>query len=617
MNQSKLTAERLLRKAIVYIRQSSPNQVLHHQESQRRQYGLVDRARDLGFQQVIVIDEDLGRTGSGFVERPGFQRLVAEVCSGGAGAVFCIEASRLARNGRDWHHLIELCGMAYAVVVDFDGVYDPNLVNDRLLLGLNRPETRLTILQHGYPTDTYLGLPIFENTLVESWPDNPEYEFRDSSYSGRHVAVYHGWLPLYAIAASFAIYRVQPDSLDPIPSVKHDLNERKRLTSAARMPAVLFGVGFLVCVFVGANMLYGRDAAWTALILGAIHPWHIANSRQARYYSAQLLLRACCVLVWLMIRRGEWKHFVLAGLGFVLLFHTHLLSFVTAGLVVLFATPLIWKNQKRAIAKLVTFGLIVAGGTLPWLILTGFLTHQGHLPRAWPLLRLPWDLVEFPPLQLRSLLIGVPFAAAVVWALLTGESGSSRIKKPLLESAPSVLLIAVWIGCGYTAFLALVPAASFDTARLNLSYWGPALIGISVMCAAAARMITARIWTPAAVALGLVLFVVAGNLSGLWTRRGPGRSWMANARVIDWLCAMPLQQDTKLYAAPNSHLIWTVYTGLPVQSILPVRKQFLNNYRGEIVYIDSPVSSDNDVLSREHIEDAAAREGYPIARDSA
>lgn len=136
MNHPKLTADRLLRKALVYIRQSSPNQVLHHQESQRRQYGLVDRAHELGFQQVTVIDEDLGRTGSGFVERPGFQRLVTEVCSGEASAVFCIEASRLARNGRDWHHLIELCGMVGAVVVDFDGIYDPNIVNDRLLLGL-------------------------------------------------------------------------------------------------------------------------------------------------------------------------------------------------------------------------------------------------------------------------------------------------------------------------------------------------------------------------------------------------------------------------------------------------------------------------------------------------
>src|SRR5713226_7422053 len=136
MNHPKLTADRLLRKAVVYVRQSSPNQVLHHQESQRRQYGLGDRARELGFQQVDIVDEDLGRTGSGLVERPGFQRLVAEVCSGEVGAVFCLEASRLARNGRDWHHLIELCGMVSAVVIDFDGIYDPNSVNDRLLLGL-------------------------------------------------------------------------------------------------------------------------------------------------------------------------------------------------------------------------------------------------------------------------------------------------------------------------------------------------------------------------------------------------------------------------------------------------------------------------------------------------
>jgi DNA invertase Pin-like site-specific DNA recombinase len=132
----KLTTERLGRRAVVYVRQSSPGQVIHHLESQRRQYALADYARELGFQEVVVIDDDLGRSGSGLVERPGFQRLVAEVCTGEIGAVFCIEASRLARNGRDWHHLIELCGMAGAVVVDPDGVYDPALMNDRLLLGL-------------------------------------------------------------------------------------------------------------------------------------------------------------------------------------------------------------------------------------------------------------------------------------------------------------------------------------------------------------------------------------------------------------------------------------------------------------------------------------------------
>lgn len=133
---SKLTNDRLNRRGIVYLRQSSPQQVFHNQESQRRQYGLADEARELGFRDVLVIDEDLGRTGSGLVERPGFQRLVAEVCTGEVGAVFCIEASRLARNGRDWHHLVWMCGLVGAVLVDFDGVYDPNLVNDRLLLGM-------------------------------------------------------------------------------------------------------------------------------------------------------------------------------------------------------------------------------------------------------------------------------------------------------------------------------------------------------------------------------------------------------------------------------------------------------------------------------------------------
>ena len=125
---SKLTSERLCRHAIVYVRQSSPGQVLHNQESQRRQYGLVDYARELGFVQVSVIDDDLGRSGSGLMDRPGFQKLVAAVCTGEVGAIFCIEASRLARNGRDWHHLIELCGMTGAVVIDPDGIYDPGVM---------------------------------------------------------------------------------------------------------------------------------------------------------------------------------------------------------------------------------------------------------------------------------------------------------------------------------------------------------------------------------------------------------------------------------------------------------------------------------------------------------
>ena len=132
----KITPDHLRRSAVVYVRQSTMGQVAEHTESQRRQYALVDSARSLGFASVMVIDDDLGRSGSGLVERPGFQKLVASVCSGSIGAVFCIEASRLARNGRDWHHLIDLCALVGTLVIDPDGTYDPRLVNDRLLLGL-------------------------------------------------------------------------------------------------------------------------------------------------------------------------------------------------------------------------------------------------------------------------------------------------------------------------------------------------------------------------------------------------------------------------------------------------------------------------------------------------
>lgn len=133
---NKLTPEHFQRRAIVYVRQSSFVQVVRNRESQLRQYNLGDYARELGFVEVETIDEDLGRSGSGLMERPGFQRLVTEVCEGRVGAVFCVEASRLARNGRDWHHLIELCGLVGAVVIDPEGIYDPRVINDRLVLGL-------------------------------------------------------------------------------------------------------------------------------------------------------------------------------------------------------------------------------------------------------------------------------------------------------------------------------------------------------------------------------------------------------------------------------------------------------------------------------------------------
>jgi DNA invertase Pin-like site-specific DNA recombinase len=119
----------------VYIRQSTPGQVRNNRESQRLQYALVDRARQLGWAEVDVVDEDLGFTASG-VHRPGFERMLGSVCEGKIGAIFSIEASRLARTGRDWHTLLEFCGVVGVLLIDGDGIYDPRQINDRLVLGM-------------------------------------------------------------------------------------------------------------------------------------------------------------------------------------------------------------------------------------------------------------------------------------------------------------------------------------------------------------------------------------------------------------------------------------------------------------------------------------------------
>lgn len=143
---TKITPEHLGRGAYVYIRQSTADQLLHNTESRRRQYGLADRARQLGWATVEVIDDDLGRSGGGII-RPGFERLLAAICDGRVGAVLAIEASRLARNGRDWHTLIEFCGLVGTLIVDEDGIYDPQHPNDRLLLGMKGTMSELELSQ--------------------------------------------------------------------------------------------------------------------------------------------------------------------------------------------------------------------------------------------------------------------------------------------------------------------------------------------------------------------------------------------------------------------------------------------------------------------------------------
>jgi DNA invertase Pin-like site-specific DNA recombinase len=171
MSREKIQPEHLARPAFVYVRQSTLEQVRHHLESQRVQYGLADHARALGWREVVVIDDDLGKSGASAAGRVGFQRLVATVGLGQAGAIFASEVSRLARNNRDWYHLLDLCGLLNTLIIDTEGIYDPRQLNDRLLLGLKgtiseaelgwlRQRAQAGLLAKARRGELVLGLPV-------------------------------------------------------------------------------------------------------------------------------------------------------------------------------------------------------------------------------------------------------------------------------------------------------------------------------------------------------------------------------------------------------------------------------------------------------------------------
>jgi DNA invertase Pin-like site-specific DNA recombinase len=136
LTNPKITTDHLVKKALVYVRQSTPRQVLHNQESQRLQYALVERARALGWHQVEVIDDDLGHSASAGTQRAGFKKLLATVVLGDVGMVLSTEVSRLSRTDKDWCHLLEICKVCGTLIGDAEHIYDVNLTDDQLILGI-------------------------------------------------------------------------------------------------------------------------------------------------------------------------------------------------------------------------------------------------------------------------------------------------------------------------------------------------------------------------------------------------------------------------------------------------------------------------------------------------
>jgi len=265
----KIQPKHLDRTAYVYVRQSSMYQVRNHLESQRRQYALVQLAQDKGFRKVIVIDEDLGRSGSGSQERPGFGRLLAAVCRGELGAVLALEASRLARNNRDWHHLIDLCAMTETLVIDYEGVYDPQRPNDRLLLGLKgtmsefeldllRQRAQEALRQKIHRGEVLTQVPI---GYVRT-PDNQMEMTPDRQVQEAIRGIFARFQELGSVRQVLLWYREQEI---PLPTLSVEGGNREvvwRLPVYKRLMSILTNPAY------GGAFAYGRHATKTVIVNG-------------------------------------------------------------------------------------------------------------------------------------------------------------------------------------------------------------------------------------------------------------------------------------------------------------------------------------------------------------
>lgn len=443
----------------------------------------------------------------------------------------------------------------------------------------------LTILEHGYPSDHYLGLPMFENTLTEPWPESAEYEFRDTSYSSRGMAIYHGWLPLYAIAASFVLHGIHPDHVTDPPAVQHDDAEIHARIRAARLPSVAFALLFLLAMFLAGKALYGVDAGLCALLAASLAPKCIWLAQQARYYSAALALSTLAIYcAWMVCRRGRWRDFLLSALVAVLLFHTSSLAFVIALTASLVLLPRVLRHE-HAPRKLAAWALVLALGLVPWMLWSGYLEHGGRIPMARSLLSFPADYFVYLSDRPMRAVAGCAVAAAAAGLWLIRRRLPARLAEPLASAGFPVLFLVVWTLAAYFGFQLLVPAASCALSRLSHSLIAaPILLG-SIGLSFVARTLWRSGATPLAVTAMLGLLAATGNVLH-WQRRNPYES-QAAFELVDHLRSLALRADTKLYALPYQHFCLTFYTGLPIQSIAPVRRAFLDDYPGEIVILET------------------------------
>jgi excisionase family DNA binding protein len=285
----KISPSHRQRTAYVYVRQSTGHQVRYHRESHRRQYALADHARDLGFARVVIIDEDLGRSGTGLQERPGFGQLLAAVCQGDVGAVVALEASRFARNNRDWHHLIDLCALTDTLLIDDDGIYDPRQLNDRLVLGMKGSiaEYELGLMRqrarHAFEAKIQRGHVMWEVPVgFVRTPDHRIEQIADLQVQQAVVGVFRKFRELGTARQTMLWYR---DEQVPLPEVQPGTAGRAilwHLPSGHRINQMLTNP-----YYAGA-LVYGRTAAKTVVKDGRAR--HTTRQKKPREQWRVLLL---------------------------------------------------------------------------------------------------------------------------------------------------------------------------------------------------------------------------------------------------------------------------------------------------------------------------------------
>ena len=278
-----------------------------------------------------------------------------------------------------------------------------------------------------------------------------------------------------------------------------------------------------------------------------------------------------------------------AGVAFALLFHTHLVTFATlcgAGLVVL---PVMLRQERGPVKLMAAAGVAVLG-IVPWVLLAGFHERLGDAPLAWSLLSFPGDAVSFLLRSRRATFLVCVLIASVPAVCALRSVLPTRFVGPFLEARKAHAFLVAWLGVGYLAATFCYPAASYFLDRIYFCLVPPAVLLGALVVATAARAVMPSKAAPLAVLLAAIL-LVGSRLGVLELRHPRARSELAREEIpvfemVEHLRGREIEPGTRLYATPNNHLSLMIYTGLPVQSVAPVRRQFLDSYDGPLLILD-------------------------------